>query len=336
MADFAYDAVMVVSFGGPDGPDAIAPYLARVAHGRPIPAERLAEVAGHYEAVGGVSPINRRNEELVAALGAELGRLGVSVPIVVGNRNWHPLLEDTLAGLRASGARRVLALLTSAYGSYSGCRQYREGIAAMAGDGVEVTTPYALSDGFVAANADALAEALEGWPAEGTRVLFVTHSLPLSMAASSGPGAADLRYVAVHAQVQQRILADVAARGIAVPEAELVYCSRSGPPRVPWLTPDVNDRLRELPSEGVERVVLAPIGFIYDHLEVAYDLDVEASGTAASLGLASRRAATAGTHPAFIASLADLLLTRPDAGSGDREWCGPGCCRAEVRERPAH
>ncbi len=326
------DALLVVSYGGPRGPEDVLPFMRNATRGRGIPDERLVAVSGHYARFGGVSPINARNDELVAALRAELSRRGVEIPIAVGNRNWTPYLADALAELAAGGARHVRCLPTSAYASYSGCRQYRENLA---GAPVELSLvgPYAESDGFVAANADALIAALRSQPApRQTRVLFVTHSIPVAMDAASGPGGPEGRYVAQHRRVAARVAERAASALGFVPEWELVYCSRSGAPGVPWLEPDINDHLECLAAAGVSAVVAAPLGFVHDHMEVVYDLDTEAAATASALGIGYVRAATAGVHPAFVAMLADRALAE------ESRRCPSGCCgsgRPGAPPRPA-
>lgn len=329
-----YDAVLVLSYGGPDGPDAVLPFLRNATAGRGIPDERLAEVGAHYALFGGVSPINERNAEFTAHLAAGLVVAGSSARVVVGCRNWHPFLSDTLRSLASVGARRVLAVLTSGYSSYSSCRQYRDDIArALAETGVDVDIdvigPYAESAGFVEANADALVAALA--PLPGASVLFVTHSLPGSMADASGPGLAEGRYVAQHLRVAEAVASRASATLGRPVEWELTFCSRSGPPQVPWLEPDVNDRLRALAAGGARSVVCAPIGFVSDHMEVVYDLDTQAAATASEVGLGFGRAATAGTHPAFVSELVSRLLDRAAAERGERpalvsQTCGAGCC----------
>lgn len=336
-----FDAVLVVSYGGPRGPEDVLPFMRNATRGRGIPDERLVEVSGHYQLFGGVSPINERNAELMAALGDALASRGVHVPIVIGNRNWTPFLHETLGELKASGARRVLCLFTSAYASYSGCRQYREDLARAletVGGGLELTKvgPYAETPGFVAANADALraavaeAAALAGVPTGDVTVLFVTHSIPSAMDAASGPrgvagSAAGLGYADQHRRVAAEVvcLADAGAG-----DWELVFCSRSGAPHMPWLEPDVNDRLAELAASGAKAVVAAPIGFVNDHMEVVFDLDTQARATAADLGLPYVRAGTAGVHPRFVAELAEAIATgalTPGSVAG-YPACSPGCC----------
>ncbi len=353
-----YDGVILLSFGGPEGPDDVMPFLENVTAGRGIPRERLLAVAEHYHHFGGRSPINDQNRALLAALRTELDGRGLGhVPLSWGNRNWEPYVTDAVRDAHAAGARRLLAVPTSAYSSYSGCRQYREDMAAavlaMAGEDRSVTIDkirhYHNAPGFVAANADAVAAALGQVPGdlrEGARVLFVTHSIPETMDAGSGPEGH--RYTAQHLDTAAAVAAAVTAGRGAPVEWDLVYCSRSGPPTQPWLEPDVNDRLSELAARGTRAVVVAPIGFVSDHMEVRFDLDTEAAATAADLGLAMVRAATVGTDPRFVAALADLCLERAaqargepvrpsTAGERGPSWavCPAGCCPGPRAARPA-
>jgi ferrochelatase len=344
-----FDGLLLLSFGGPEGPDDVLPFLTNVTRGRGIPRERLAEVAEHYHHFGGRSPINDQNRALLAALRRELGAAGIDVPVAWGNRNWDPFLVTALRELRDAGATRVAVVVTSAYSSYSGCRQYREdlaaAVAAVPEDGggpapqVDKLRAYFDHPGFVAANADAVAAAFEALPAPAAaaRLVFVTHSVPVAMQETSGPGGG--QYVAQHLATAGAVAAEVGRRTGQVPGWDLVYCSRSGPPHVPWTEPDVNDHLSALAAAGTAAVVLAPIGFVSDHMEVVFDLDTEARETADRLGLALVRAATAGTHPAFVAALRDLLVERAAAERGDAparaasspigplpDRCVAGCC----------
>jgi ferrochelatase len=317
-----YDAVLLVSFGGPEAPEDVVPFLENVTRGRGIPRERLVEVGEHYFAFGGRSPINDQCRDLLTALRAALSDAGSIVPVYWGNRNWHPYLDDELAKMVSAGHRRILVLTTSAYPSYSSCRQYRENLydalncpavrQAARGDVVRIdrVRQYATHPGFVAASTDATQVALRalGEVSGSTRLVFVTHSIPVAMSQTSGPG--DGGYLEWHHAVARAVTRDVGARLRTTYPHDLVFCSRSGPPSQPWLEPDVNDHLRTLAGQGVGGVVVVPIGFVSDHLEVAYDLDTEAVATAAELGLAVVRAATAGTHPAFVAALVDLLAER--------------------------
>jgi ferrochelatase len=313
-----YDALLLASFGGPEGPDEVMPFLERVTAGRGVPRERLVEVSHHYLELGGVSPINAQNRELLAALRPALDARGIDLPLYWGNRNSGPFFADVLRQIHADGHRSVLALATSAYSSYSGCRQYRENLAVarteagLDGD-LEIAKvhPYYDREGFVAPFRRAVAEALAqaaaaGHAADEVLVLFTTHSIPTAMALGSGPDEgrpADLpgRYEQQHLHVAEQVMS-----GSDVPW-RLVFQSRSGPPQVPWLEPDVNDALREAAAAGVRSVVIAPIGFISDHVEVIWDLDHEARETADELGLEMVRVPTPGTDPAFVADLVDVF-----------------------------
>jgi len=351
-----YDALLLYSFGGPDGPDDVLPFLRNVTAGKGIPDERLAEVAEHYHHFGGRSPINRQNLALQRALTAELERRGIDLPVLWGNRNWAPYTRDALGAALADGSRRVLALVTSAYGSYSGCRQYREDLWRALGDvggevgladgehplAVDKVRPYFNHPGFVEANTDALVEAFANVPADA-RVVFVTHSIPNTMEDASGLTGPSYR--AQHLDVAAHVAAAAAARLGHDVAWDLAFCSRSGPPSQPWLEPDVNDHLRALAAGGTTSVVIAPIGFVSDHMEVAFDLDTEALETAAELGLVAVRADSVGTRGPFVRGLVDLVLERAAAerarAAGEEPpaaavvgelgaWhdvCPPGCCR---------
>uniref|UniRef100_UPI0028E6742E ferrochelatase n=1 Tax=Actinomyces dentalis TaxID=272548 RepID=UPI0028E6742E len=467
-----YDAVLVLSYGGPAGPADVLPFMRNATAGRGVPDSRLLEVSGHYAGFDGVSPINARNAELLDALRAELVRRGSSAPVVIGNRNWHPFVTEAMRELADGGARRLLSLTTAAYASYSGCRQYREDTAAAlarlaagadgaTGEGFEAdaaarvggpgggpvelvvdkTRPFYNTPGMLEANADAIADAWAelvraGVPPEGIRLVLVTHSIPVGMergsapragdgaqlelrvshsgvsapragdgapgdagdavgtaAAGSGsagagsgsaagaptggrdllePGAAPLEpgmaadlsteisYVDQHRRFIEVLLPAVARRlgTAAAPAHDLVFCSRSGPPQAQWLEPDVNDHLEALAAgrltDGTavavpDGVVVAPIGFVADHMEVVFDLDTEARATAERLAMPCVRAATAGTHPAFIASLADVLLERAAVARGEEvapasttgtgpfhTVCPESCCRPAASGRSAH
>ena len=350
-----YDGFILVSFGGPESPAEVMPFLENVTRGRDIPRDRLEQVAEHYYAFGGRSPINDQNRALIAALEREFSAAGVDVPIYWGNRNWDPYLAEELARMRDDGVTRAAALLTSAYSSYSGCRQYREDLAAAVaavGRGaprIDRIRHYFDHPGFVTANVDAAAAALSPLPQElapGARLVFVTHSIPIAMADSSGPAGG--AYVAQHEAVAAAVVAGIADRTGVRHEYDLVYCSRSGSPHVPWLEPDVNDHLEELSAKGAVAVVLAPIGFISDHMEVIFDLDTEAMETAARLGLVATRAATAGTHAAFVAAIRDLFVERVAVERGEHpvrasigppgpshDVCPAGCCPNPRGPRPA-
>jgi ferrochelatase len=360
-----YDAVLLMSFGGPDRPADVMPFLENVTRGRGIPRERLEEVAEHYHHFGGRSPINDQNRALLAALTAELRGRGEDRPVLWGNRNWNPYLTDVLRDAHTAGIRRVVMVTTSAYSSYSGCRQYREDVAAAlltlqaegrfaGGQELEVDRirHYCNHPGFVAAMTDSVATALRGLPEDvrdDARLVFVTHSIPTAMDDVSGPDGN--AYVTQHRNAAEAVLAGLPpgrSPSGRSREWDLVYCSRSGPPAQPWLEPDVNDHLRALAADGVPAAVLVPIGFVSDHMEVAFDLDTEALETAAEIGLAVVRAATVGTDPRFVAGLADLVTeraavrrgeepSRPVAGAlgPSHERCPVGCCRNLRADKPA-
>jgi ferrochelatase len=334
-----YDAILLVSFGGPDGPDDVMPFLENVLRGRPVPRERMLEVAEHYHHFGGKSPINEQNRLLIAALRKELDARGPHLPIYWGNRNWHPLLSDTLAQMAADGVRRAIALVTSGFSCYSGCRQYRENIIAActaAGPSapqVDKIRVFFNHPGFVETMAANVRSAIGSLGAVTGRmpVLFTAHSIPTSMAESS-------RYVA---QLEESSRLVAGAAGVA--DWRLVYQSRSGPPTQPWLEPDVCDAIRELHGAGCTQIAIAPIGFVSDHMEVLYDLDTEAADLCRSLGVRMARVATAGTTPAFVAMLRDLIAERhfqlPDRPAigllpASHDVCPVDCCPAPVG-RPA-
>ena len=421
-----YDAILLQSYGGPRRPEDVLPFMRNATAGRGVPDSRLVEVSGHYQSVGGASPINACNAELRDALQARLAERGSTLPIIVGNRNWHPFVSQALRELADAGARRVLALPTAAFGSYSGCRQYREDLAGavalladgadgstgegfeadaaarVGGDGggpveltVDKTRPYYNTPGLLQANIDAIVEAYgalaeQGVAAADARLVLVTHSIPLGMEAGSAPesgpesapgasGASDshdptgagprepgvaadlsteVSYVAQHEALAAVLVPEVARRlGLETVEADLVYCSRSGPPQARWLEPDVNDHLEALaaghltdghPVDRPGGVVVAPFGFISDHMEVVFDLDTEAAQTARDLGMPYARAATVGTHPAFVDSLIDILIERAAVARGEdvhpasttgvgpfHTVCPPSCCRSGARH-PGH
>ncbi|RBY90466.1 ferrochelatase [Blastococcus sp. TBT05-19] len=339
------EALLLLSFGGPEGHDDVMPFLENVTRGRGIPRERLEEVAEHYHHFDGVSPINDQNKALLAALEGELKAAGVDLPVYWGNRNWAPYVEDVWQQMADDGIQHAYVLATSAYASFSGCRQYHEDIAraraAMTGSPdtpggptAEKLPHYFDADGFVRANADALAAALAELPEDvrdGARLVATAHSIPDTMAAVAGPqGHA---YEAELTETARQVVA-LAAPGR---EFDLVWQSRSGPPSVPWLEPDVNCHLKALAEAGEKAVVLFPVGFVSDHLEVIWDLDNEAKETAEELGLAFARAATAGTHPEFVRSLVGLLTERRAGGEPRLGTnCPASCCFTPPRPpRPA-
>ncbi len=332
------------------------PFLENVTRGRGIPAERLAEVGRHYLQFGGKSPINDQCRRLLAALTNELRRRGVQLPLYWGNRNWHPYLDTELVAIERDGHRRVLAVLTSAYPSYSSCRQYRENLFdAARGTQVQIDRirHYANHPGFVQASVDASLKALDtlGERANEARLVFVTHSIPTAMAESAGPAPRSRggAYVEWHAAVASEVAHRIAQQRARSDDHDLVYCSRSGPASQPWLEPDINDHLRKLAGLGVPAVVVVPIGFVSDHMEVVFDLDTEAAATAEECGMAFARAGTAGDHPAFVSGLVDLMVERAAAARGEQPerpvlgsapvgWyeCQADCC-PNLREpgRPA-
>lgn len=325
------DAVLLVSFGGPEGPDEVMPFLRTVTAGRDVPEQRLLLVAEHYQARGGVSPINGLNRDLLGSLRAQLPP---DLPVYWGNRNSAPWLPDAFRQMAAEGVTRVIAVFTSAYSSYSGCRQYRENLAEADTAGLPVVKlpNYYNTPGFVTANADSLRAARQA-AGPAARVVFTTHSIPVAMAARSGPGGDG--YVSQHLALAEHLMD-------GDPDWDLVYQSRSGPPHVPWLEPDINDHLRELHHRGIREVVVAPIGFVSDHMEVVQDLDTEAAATAAELGMVMHRAATAHTHPAFVAGLAQgIAAVRagrvPNVVFGQSlpTPCLAGCCPNPRGPKPA-
>ncbi|MGW4897885.1 ferrochelatase [Kitasatospora sp. NPDC004240] len=362
-----YDALLLLSFGGPEAPEDVVPFLENVTRGRGIPKERLKEVGRHYFLFGGVSPINEQNRELLAALRKDFAEHGLDLPVYWGNRNWAPYLVDTLREIAADGHRRVAVLATSAYAGYSGCRQYRENLAdalaVLAEEGlpelrVDKLRHFYNHPGFVGPMTDAAVAALETLPAEvrdRARLAFTTHSIPESMAETSGapddpargrPGGA---YVAQHLDVARQIADAVAGRtGVADRPWELVYQSRSGAPHIPWLEPDVCDHLEAEHADGAAAVVMVPIGFVSDHMEVKYDLDTEALAKAAELGLPAARAATVGADPRFTAAVRELVLERAATERGEavtrcaagrlgpsHDVCAVACCPNPRSPRPA-
>jgi protoporphyrin/coproporphyrin ferrochelatase len=340
-----YDAVLLVSFGGPEKPDDVIPFLENVTRGKNIPRERLAEVGEHYFAFGGRSPINDQNRDFLAALREDLRGAGIDLPVYWGNRNWDPYLTDALRQMAADGVQRAACFVTSAYSSYSGCRQYRENLAAAVAEvpgapRLDRLRHYFNHPGFlepvVDATLAALAELSEA-AREEAHLVFVTHSIPTSMNDTSGPDGD--WYVRQHssavAEVVERVRQETGHRFAS----DLVYCSRSGPPQMPWLEPDVNDHLAALKRREASGVVIVPIGFVSDHMEVIYDLDTEALETARELDLPAVRAATPGVDPRFVALVRDLLVERAAAERGQEperasvgslapSWdrCAVGCC----------
>ncbi|HAF15432.1 MAG TPA: ferrochelatase [Blastocatellia bacterium] len=348
-----YDAVLVVSFGGPEGMGDVIPFLENVLKGRNVPRERMLGVAKHYELFGGVSPINEQNRKLVSALEQELATNGPRLPVYFGNRNWHPLLRDTLREMRDDGVKNALAFVTSAYSSYSSCRQYLENIAAareaVGPDAPQVEKLRAFYDHplFIEANVARIAEALAKFPEKQRAtapLIFTAHSIPASMSQNCD----------YESQLKEtsRLIADEVSVGAGLVPAcnrdgsvptgsdkacayKLVFQSRSGPPAQPWLGPDVRDYLRDLHGLGAKEVVLAPIGFVSDHMEIIYDLDTEVLSLCQELGLKMVRAETVGAHPSFIKMIRELIMEQLDPATprrflGTREpaavTCQFGCC----------
>lgn len=300
-----YDALLMVSFGGPEGMEEVMPFLENVVRGRNVPRERLLGVAHHYEMFGGASPINQQNRDLIAALKEELRAYGPALPIYWGNRNWHPLLADTLREMASDGIKNALAFVTSAYSSFSSCRQYQQNIAdAQTAVGVDAPRVEKLRAFFnhplfIEANVDRIRVALSQIGV-ADHLAFTAHSIPETMAANC-------EYAAQLEETGRLIAGE-----LRVDNWKIVYQSRSGSPSQPWLGPDICDHLRQLHSDDVRNVVIAPIGFVSDHMEVVYDLDVEARQLAEELGINVVRAATAGTHPSFVKMIRELILERVD------------------------
>jgi protoporphyrin/coproporphyrin ferrochelatase len=345
-----YDALLLVSFGGPDGPEDVVPFLENVTRGRGVPRERLEAVGEHYFLFGGKSPINDINRTLLDAIRADLGAHGIDLHVYWGNRNWDPFLTDSVARMKEDGVTRAACFVTSAYSSYSSCRQYREDLAAAAlqagasSPRLDRLRSYYNHPGFLEPVVDAVVDAVE--PRSRARLVFVTHSIPTTMNDGSGPqGGA---YLAQHRNAAAYVADRVANLTGAPLGHDLVFCSRSGPPQVPWLEPDVNDHLEKLAAEGVGSVVLVPIGFVSDHMEVVYDLDTEALATAERLGLDAVRVATSGTDPRFVAMVRGLIVERAAVERGEPvervavggdppcwDLCAAGCCPNLRGEKPA-
>lgn len=327
-----YDALIVVSFGGPNGPDDVLPFLENVVRGKPVPRERLLEVAEHYQHFGGKSPINEQNLALIEALKVELDKNGPQLPIYFGNRNWHPYLSETLAQMRDDGVKRALAFFTSGFSCYSGCRQYRENIAEAqkeVGTGapeVDLLRKFYNHPGFIEAMSDLAKGKIQELSEQAkskNKILFTAHSIPQSMADHS-------RY-----ELQLQEASRLVAESAELTDWELVYQSRSGPPTQPWLEPDVCDRIEELKDEAYRAVTIIPVGFISDHLEVLFDLDTEAKDKAAECGLEMVRVPTVGTHPKFVAMIGELIRERIGLQTERRalgtlgpsyDVCPPNCC----------
>lgn len=334
-----YDAILIVSFGGPEKHEDVIPFLENVLRGRNVPRERMLAVAEHYYHFDGKSPINQQTRELIAALESELANHGLKLPVYWGNRNWHPMLADTLRKMKQDGVRRALAFVTSAYSSYSGCRQYREGIVraqSEIGAGapeIDKLRAFFNHPGFIEATEDRLRNAIAGIPPNARQhlqIVYVAHSIPISMANTCD-------YVQQLKEVRK-----ITSSRLGIANDVLVYQSRSGAPGQPWLEPDILDYLRDVKSKNLaSAVVIAPISFISDHMEVLYDLDIEARQLCESLHLPMARAKTVGVHPKFIAMIRELILERTEGAErrsvgslGPREdVCAEDCCPAP--QRPA-
>jgi protoporphyrin/coproporphyrin ferrochelatase len=337
-----YDAFLLVSFGGPERPQDVIPFLRNVTAGRNVPPERLEQVAGHYYQLGGASPINQQCRDLIAAVEKDFAHNGIGLPVYWGNRNWPPYLTDTVRAMAQAGVRRALAFVTSAYSSFSSCRQYLDDIErarAQAGPDpprIDKIRQFFNHPGFVEPLASAAGAAIESLPAavkHDVDLVFTAHSIPVAMAAASGEAGG-----AYPAQLTEAARL-VAERVPAARSWRLAYSSRSGPPSQEWLEPDVNDSLAELARAGSRAVAIVPVGFISDHMEVRFDLDVAAAQTARRLGLPMARAATPGTDPRFVAMISELVSERLTGaprralgGTGTRpDACPAGCCGAGAR-----
>ncbi|ROR80195.1 ferrochelatase [Plantibacter flavus] len=373
-----YDAILLAGFGGPEGQDDVIPFLRNVTRGRGIPEERLEEVAHHYRHFGGVSPINDQNRALKAALELELASRGIDLPVLWGNRNWDPYLRDALTEAHERGFTKLIAIATSAYSSYSSCRQYREDFAIAVDETnlqgeiqIDKVRQFFDHPGFVTPFIDGVREAIAEYLREQPElsaeteieVLFATHSIPTGDAARSGPdfrgfgdhGAYEAQHLAVAEVVMANaidqlreagVLGGAVGSGVSVPW-QLVYQSRSGPPSMPWLEPDINDAIAALPAAGRKAIVIVPLGFVSDHMEVMWDLDNEAIETAGEHGLAAVRVPTPGTAAAYVKGLVDLVLERRDGTPVEERphmtdlgpWydvCRPGCCEnARLGFKPA-
>ena len=338
----SYDALLVVSFGGPEKRDDVIPFLENVLRGKPVPRERMLEVAEHYYHYDGVSPINAQVRELIEALREELRRSKIDLPIYWGNRNWHPMLNETLQQMEKDGVRKVLAFMTSAYSSYSGCRQYRENVQQACVElgncapQVDKLRVFYNHPGFISANVERIRTALSRLPADlmsSARIAFTAHSIPLSMSSNCD-------YVRQLEESCRLVAADLQ---IPSNRWQLVFQSRSGRPGDPWLEPDIGDHIRDIHVAGAKSLVIAPIGFISDHMEVMFDLDEEAGGICRDLGIVMVRAETAGTHPAFIECIRELIEERMGLRDERRaigqygpnhDVCPVDCCQYTIPKRP--
>lgn len=335
-----FDSILLVSFGGPEGPDEVLPFLENVLRGKNVPHERMLEVVEHYQQFGGISPINAQNRALIAALRTELDAAGIKLPIYWGNRNWHPMLADTLREMRTDGRRRAIAFFTSMFSCYSGCRQYRENIQVAqqeVGEGAPVVQKVRKGFNhplFIEAQSDLVRRGLEQIDAPkraDAKLLFTAHSIPMSMADNSN-------YVK-----QLKEAAKLVAAAVGSGNWELVFQSRSGPPQQPWLEPDVCDRIEELAAEGTSDVIIIPLGFVSDHMEVLFDLDTEAKDICDKHSIKMVRIPSVGTHPLFVRMIRELIQERIEnwptrAAVGDlpasHDVCPVDCCLYPQTRRP--
>lgn len=340
-SDLPYDSILLVSFGGPEGPDDVMPFLENVLRGKNVPRERMLEVAEHYQHFGGISPINGQCRALISAIESELSKRGIGLPVYWGNRNWNPLLENTLRDMGESGKKRAISFFTSMFSCYSGCRQYRENIG-VAREAVGEIAPRVDKlrmaynhPRFISAQADLLKQQLQNIPEADrshTPLLFCAHSIPMTMADNS-------RY-----QTQLLETGRLIAETVGHSKFELVFQSRSGPPHQPWLEPDVCDRIEQIAEDkSVKHLILHPIGFVSDHMEVMYDLDEEAASLCSEKSITCHRVATVGVHPEFIGMIVDLIVERitpaadrPAVGQygPNHDVCPANCCLYPQQGRP--
>ena len=346
-----YDAFLLVSFGGPEGPADVMPFLEHVTRGRGVPRDRLAEVAHHYDVFGGVSPINEQCRDLLAAIGKDFAAAGLDLPLYWGNRNWHPFLADTVAQMASDGARHAIAFVTSAYGSFSSCRQYLDDIEAARAQvrgapRIDKIRHFFNHPGFIGPVTQAARAAITALPPvvqHDAWLVFTAHSVPAVMAAASGPAGG--LYPAQLAEASRLVAAQLAAEEGHERPWRLCYQSRSGPPAVPWLGPDICDQLADLAAAGgAPAVVVVPVGFVSDHVEVLYDLDIEAAAAAERLGLPMARAATPGTDPRFVSMITELVVERRGQPAQVQalgslppgpDFCPNDCCRMPAARRAA-
>lgn len=327
-----YDAILFMSFGGPEKPDDVVPFLENVTRGRSIPKERLAEVGKHYYQFGGKSPINEQNLALIEALKQELAENGPDLPIYFGNRNWNPFITDTMQQMKDDGIKRAIAFFTSSFSSYSGCRQYREDIIRAqetVGEGapeVDKLRVFYNHPGFINPTVSNIQAALEEWPEnerDNVRIVFTAHSLPMGQVRNS----------AYEEQLKEacRIVAEI----LGTENHVLVYQSRSGPPQMPWLEPDIIDYMEEIHEQGIKDIIIMPIGFISAHMEVIFDLDTEARQKAEALGMKMIRAKTVDTAKPFVQMIRELIIERmtenPDRSAlgqfeANHDICPVDCC----------